>query len=191
MKASNYLLAASFCLSQAACVSGAVSVAQPTAVERQLIGVYRQLDDELVRQASFRGQQNQPQDSLSLRRALALEQRAIQRFNEDDLQSLRQEGCVVENYQALIEARDCAVTQDEPVWARRRQRIIADENRARKTIMDWAAYRTAIEKGLPIPSATLKADIVAAYRALLRSTLQEGEWYEDSSGQQKQQGETR
>src|SRR5688572_5407356 len=87
------------------CVRVAGSVAKPTALERQLLGEYEKLDEELVHSSSVRGDLALGATSFDLLKAQAVEQRGIQRFNEDDLLELKNERCIAESLQATIVSR--------------------------------------------------------------------------------------
>ncbi|MCC7380595.1 MAG: hypothetical protein IT384_02100 [Deltaproteobacteria bacterium] len=180
---------ATLCLSAVGCVTVATSAGTPTALERQLLGAYDELDRDLVLASSVRGDQARPAGSLEARRALALDGRALQRFNEDDLVELKGGGCIVERLDATVAPRACALISDGgDVVQRRRERVIVEENRARRAILEWAAYNAAREAGRERPSADEEREIRQTYHRLLAEAAQPGHWFETAPGQLREVG---
>ncbi len=166
------------CLLVAGCFQGVATVAKPTALELQLIGAYRNLDEDLVRSASVRATNGPSFETLAMD---AIEARALQRFNEDDVLLLKGEGCLAETLAAKIVARDCASISD-PTVARRRERILQEENRCRATILGWAAHELARREGRPEPSAAELEMLRQAYVRLVRDAALPGHWVEAEPG---------
>ena len=160
-----------------ACITISGSVATPTAVEHQLLGVYRELDRDLVYASSVRGDVVALSGSFESLRALALEGRALQKFNEDDLDELKASGCIAERRDSTVTQRECA---DVP--QSRLTRVVADENAARAAILKWAAYAYARESGRQNPSQAEMDDIRQTYRRLLREAAKSGHLFEASPG---------
>jgi hypothetical protein len=147
--------------------SGCVAVtnaASPTALEEQLLGEYEALDRELVEAASVRGPAEQ-RTSYEAVEALAISSRALQKFNEDDLDELIRNGCIEEAPGGMVEARQCSATSDETV-ARRLQRVVREENNARGHILRWAAYSMARKDGRKFPTEAEESEVRAAYHRL-------------------------
>lgn len=164
------LLAAGFAAATEACsISGVVSAAQPTALERQLLGEYDELDEALLHASSVRG--GAAVASVAPRfealRAEALDQRAVQRFNEDDLLELKKAHCIAEGLDAAVVARPCSAAGADPAVARRLARVVEEENRARRAILTWAAYQIARSQGRVAPDPTEMAEVRKAYHQLL------------------------
>lgn len=131
------------------CISAAVSTAQPTAVELQLLGVYEELDKDLVHVASMRGAAlgARGADNLSDR---ALQARAVQSFNEDDVLAFKVAGCVAEKLDGRLVEHPCDFQADDPAWKRRRRRVVKEENEARASIAAWVAYQLNRQQGRPV-----------------------------------------
>ena len=167
-------------------IKAAGSVAQPTALELQLLGAYRKLDDDLIRASSIRAAgpiTAATQDALADQ---ALEARAMQRFNQDDVAELKAAGCLAETLTAELVARPCALVNDSPsegATARRRERVIAQENGARRNLLAWAATTLAIEAGADQVSAANRREVRSAYARLLRQTARPGDWVEVTPGE--------
>jgi hypothetical protein len=116
------------------CIRVAGSVAQPTALERQLLGEYERLDEELVWASSVRGGGDAAQSFESLK-AHAIEQRSMQRFNEDDIAELKAQKCLAETLDAHLVGRPCAFTKGDEKATARIERILREENKARGAIL--------------------------------------------------------
>ncbi len=167
-------------LATAGCIRAAGSVAEPTALERQLLGAYRKLDEELVWVSSVRGPGGAAPELGDLEEQ-ALRKRLLQRFNEDDLRALKSQGCVGEAQNAEVRAADCDDVRDS-AWASVRRRVIAEENEARDVIIRWAASEVARQRGDPVASAAVEAEVRSAYAALLRDAAEPDDLLEGPDG---------
>ena len=156
------------------CFRGALSAAQPTALELQILGVHHRLDDDLVRTASFRGGKSKPIAKiydLELLQAEALRHRAIQKFNADDLAKLKEQGCVRELPSGEVEMTDCLwITSGTANLLKLRRRVIREENQARVSILRWVAVIIAQQRGLANPKAGAVDELKASYARLLTKT---------------------
>jgi hypothetical protein len=173
-------------LSCCGCITIATSYGAETAIERQLLGAYEELDQDLILASSVRGDVAAPPGSYESVKALAIEGRALQTFNQDDLELLETKGCVVEALDATIRAAPCPYTDapDEEAQraARTRTRVIAEENRARKNILTWAAHAYARADGRGKPSSKDFLEIKATYHRLLEERAKKGERFEVEPG---------
>lgn len=165
------------------CISGAYTAAKPTALERQILGAYEELDDKLVHAASVRAAKG-ALETLGFERleAEAVQARSLQRFNEDDLSELTAAGCLAEGLGARVVARPCSLGDTDPAAPRRIVRVVDEENAARDTILRWAAHTLAREQGRPAPSAAELAELRDAYQRLLREAALPGHLVEVRPG---------
>lgn len=148
------------------------NAATPTALERQLLGEYEELDRELATVASVRGSRPEPTDLEGLK-SLAVDARALQRFNEDDVLELKRAGCLSERSDARIAAETCELTARDESASRRVERIVREENRSRGHILRWAAVMAARREGRQIPSKTEEQALRDAYARLLAEAARE------------------
>ena len=177
------VLAAALFLSSAGCVSFASTVASPTALEHQLLGVYEELDRDLIHASSVRAAAGGP-GSLESLQGLALEGRALQRFHADDLAELKAAGCLAETTRAEVVRRPCAGGDaDEGLLQRRLQRVVHDENRARRAILNWAAHAYVREQGRQTPTSDELSQMRATYHRLLKEAAAIGELFEVRPGE--------
>lgn len=182
MRALVAILALGLSASGTGCIQAAVSAGQPTAMERQLLGAYEALDDELVHASSVRGSGGLVGVSAIAIRQEALQARAVQRFNEDDVVELKAAGCLAEMLSARVAPQACAAVDDDAAVGRRRARVVDEENRARATLMQWAAYEIAKRSGRPAPTSEEVEEVRAAYRRLVREAARPGHLVEVRPG---------
>lgn len=170
------------------CIRVAASVGKPTALERQLLGEYERLDNELVWASSVRGSTDPAAPSFDLLKAQAIEQRGIQRFNEDDLEELKGAKCIAERMDATIVERPCPLVQKDESAPRRLVRVVREENKARSAILLWAAYELARKDGRAAPGKKELDELRTTYGRLLREAAQPGQLAEVAPGQFKEVG---
>jgi hypothetical protein len=166
----------------AGCLEGAYTAARPTALERQLLGAYDELDTRLVHAASVRGQGRELLSFEALE-ARAIEARALQRFNEDDLSDLEAAGCVAEARGARVVSRPCDRLEADDLVARTRARVVEEENAAREAIIAWAAHAAARQEGRGAPTPAEVEALRDAYARLLRETARPGVLVEVAPGE--------
>lgn len=171
------------------CIRVAGSVAQPTALERQLLGDYERLDDELVHASSVRGGAGSPPTSYEGVKAEAIEHRAIQRFNEDDLAELKGAGCIAERLDATVVDRPCALAEPDDGVRRRVARVVKEENRARGAIVLWAAHELARRAGRAAPTAAEVDEVRRTYQRLLLEAARPDQLREVAPGDFRRGGE--
>lgn len=170
-------------LSAGCSIKAAGSVAQPTALELQLLGAYRRLDDELVRSSSIRGSEPLTPSTLDALQARAVEARALQRFNRDDIETLKTAGCLAEGRGAKLLRRACALAKEDPAVARRQKRIVRQENEARSALLAWAAAELSSAAGQPTVTPETMAEVRSAYERLLRQAARAGDLFEVKPGE--------
>lgn len=167
---------------QTACLTIASTVGTPSALERQLLGVYDELDRDLVLASSVRAANAAPPGSFEALKSAALDARGLQRFNEDDLRELKSQGCIAEAQDATVVPRPCPLTAADAARARTEKRVVSEENKSRAVILEWATHAYAREAGRPEPSAAERGEIRDAYHRLLREAARKGELFEVEKG---------
>jgi uncharacterized protein YdbL (DUF1318 family) len=162
------------------CVSARINVVdERTALENQILGSYEELDRDMQLLASVRavdaaGKTRQPQ-SYTKQRRRAILARQTQQFNRDDIDELKQAGCIGEAQDGSLKARPCERSSD-PATAERLQRLLASENQARGIILRFAitASPDLTDRDLP--------QVIAAYARMQREKAREGEWIQKPDG---------
>jgi uncharacterized protein len=153
-----------------------VTIGQKTVLERQLVGTYEEIDEDLALVASVRGGDaaHASQRGGDMRnKAVAARRRQL--FNDDDITELKHLGCLGENLRGSLEARECAPSKDPAVSARA-QRMVAQDNQDRAAVIDLA---------LALDASLTPADRPALekiYAQIMRRQARPGEWIQDDSG---------
>lgn len=178
-----WIVTAGLALAAAGCVRAAGSVAEPTAIERQLLGAYQKLDRELIWVSSVRGPAGGRPSAVDDLETRALRMRLLQRFNEDDLEQLADWQCIAEGRGAELRAVACPAVDRDETWRKIRRRVIEEENAARSVIIDWAAAEAARREGRADADDDLRARMRAAYAELLRSAAEPDHLVETPSGE--------
>ena len=164
-------------------IKAAGSVAQPTALELQLLGAYRKLDDDLVRSGSVRAAGPLSRAARDALAAAAIDARAMQRFNQDDVAELKAAQCVAEGLDARLRRRRCPLAADDPTVARRLDRVVTQENEAREALLAWAAATLALDAGEARIGPEVRGEVRAAYVRLLRQAANKGHVFEVAPGE--------
>jgi hypothetical protein len=149
-RACRPLVAAALVGALSGCLNVSTSAANPTAIERQLLGAYAAIDRELVLESAARGAQGGSAPGDGARdplRARAVEARAVMLFNADDLDELRRAGCVAETDGARVERRRCALTEGDARTETLARRVVDEENDAREALLAFAAAARARDTG--------------------------------------------
>jgi len=152
-----------------------VNIGQKTSLERQLIGEFEPLTEEEILSSSVRaaaGSGNVALDDLH-QRAVAARRRQL--FNRDDVDELKQRGCLGELHDAQLAVRECEQA-GAPDVAERLQRLVDEENADRAAIIDWALAADRIL------TAADRHQVVKLYARLIRERAAAGEWFRSDSG---------
>ncbi len=164
------------------CVSVGGTVATPTALENQMLGVYEDLDEDLVYASSVRSRDKTPFSTDSVR-SEALAARSLQLFNRDELSEFKSAGCIAETLSAELVKHKCSAEDDSSaVFEERRMRIIRDENRAREKLVRWAAYLLARKKGRNTIEARKIQELRKTYYRMLKEGAGKGHIFQRPDG---------
>lgn len=163
-------------LMSSACITvTTVNIGSKTSLEKQLMGEFEPLTEEEVLVSSVRAAPVGPTAGDDDRQAGALAARQRQLFNRDDLRSLKAAGCLGEALGAKLVARDCDKAKDASTAALV-QRLLAEENADRATLVAWAV---AADPGL---SGQDGKTVSAMYHRLLAEQAAAGDWLQNDAG---------
>lgn len=183
MRKMQRLIVSVFGLFAVSCVSVGGTVATPTALENQLLGVYQDLDDDLVYASSVRGGKTSPPSKLDDLRTRVMNARSLQLFNEDELSELKDARCVAETLGARVIPYSCELENgDDASFEKRRIRLLRDENAARQLILEWAAFTVAQKRGRQSIDIEELAKMRRTYFKLLREVAQPKHLFELEKG---------
>jgi len=158
------------------------SVAQPTALERQLLGEYQRLDDALVHASSVRGDPSLALTSFESLKAEAIEQRANPALQRGRSLELKNQKCIAETLDADGRCSSLLAREKDESWKRRLERVVREENRAREAILTWASYDLARRVGRAAPAPAETTEVRKTYRRLLAEAAAPGQIVEIAPG---------
>lgn len=111
-----------------------------TALENQVLGSYKELDKEFVMIASVRSvdEKGIAEDRLkdmSASKREAMKAMQAREFNRDDVDDFKNNGCVGENLNGLLEVLTCDKSKDDPRYDALLKDVVKEENESRMVIM--------------------------------------------------------
>ncbi|MCU0645366.1 MAG: YdbL family protein [bacterium] len=109
---------------------------EKTALENQVIGTYREIEQDAWTLASVRSTTPGQQPTMSQEKKLVFEAVQGRKFNKDDIDEFKKAEIVGENNQGLLEIRDMKKLDADPELNTRVTTIVDNENRYRKIIME-------------------------------------------------------
>ena len=150
---------------------------QRTALENQIMGSYRELDDELILMSTVRGAGGPLREVGSKERGDILLRRRNQQFNRDDIDEFKDRGLIGETNKGLVAV---LMTHQTRVFssneAHLAAQLVAEENKDRKAI--WL-YIIAKSRGLDTEDLPR---VAKAYSEMQHKELSIGHWYQDNAG---------
>ncbi len=153
------------------CISiSATTVDRKTALERQFIGEFEDLSDDLQTTASARAAAGDMGDDGDDPYWRALQARRLQIFYGDDLANAEGAGCIGERNDGRVEKRACANAPTQPSL----DRLVHIENAAREGLVAYAATRQS--------EAEDKNAMWRAYHRVVVTHVKKGTWVQDEGG---------
>ncbi|MCK6558697.1 DUF1318 domain-containing protein [candidate division KSB1 bacterium] len=150
---------------------------EKTALENQILGTYNQVKEDVWMVASVRAVSPDSQIVLSEEKRLVLTAIQNREFNKDDVDEFKRAGLVGENARGYLEIRDPQRVAADPERARLLEKILAEENRDRRLIMQRIIdINPAIE-------ASDQAEVEQAFANLNRESAKPGEWIQLAGGE--------
>ncbi len=160
-----------------ACTFNFDLTSQRTALENQIMGTYRELDDELILMSTVRGAGETSKSISPKESADILLRRRNQQFNRDDIEELKDRGIIGETHRGLAALLPPIHSHiSSPKERDLAAKLIAEENKDRRAI--WA-YIIAKSRGLH--SEDLPR-VAKSYGEMQRKQLPKGQWYQDHAG---------
>jgi hypothetical protein len=150
---------------------------QRTALENQVMGTYKELDDDLVLVTSVRSPGNAK--ALSTRQKRAIDARQNQEFNRDDLEELKNLEIVGETSRGTVAlvpkefTKKATSVKDKIKLA---EIIIDEENADRKVV-----WQRIIETNVNLNEKNLP-DIQSTYAKMQRDQTLPGQWFQNEEG---------
>ena len=159
-----------------ACAISIKGIEVPTAktdLEKQVLGEYRSVDNELILMSTVRGGQNKPPGNTDLVEYA----KQNQKFNQDDLEELKNLQILGEGNDGKVDLVPMSVSKIASPKAKlmRLARIILDEENADRMIL----WRDTLKKGQQ--SLSLQ-QVQKTYTDVKRKQITVGQWYKDDQG---------
>lgn len=107
-----------------------------TALEHEVLGTYRQMEEDTWMVASTRSKDNVQEVKISPEKKKVLDAMQDQKFNKDDIEEFKKLGYVGENNIGFLDLRDVPELADNPEKSEMVREIVDEENRSREIIMD-------------------------------------------------------
>lgn len=162
-----------FVIAMSGCAFNFEVTSQRTALENQVMGTYKELDDELVLSGAVRGEGAETRPTNP-----ALTARQNQMFNEDEIFELKSAGLLGEGTDGYLKRIDQRV-QDARVpkfLLESIDQLTKQENLDRQTI-----WRQMIEQNKNLSASDLP-NIGRSYAKIMREKAPVGHWYQDENG---------
>ena len=109
---------------------------EKTALENQVIGTYREIEQDAWTLASVRSATPGQQPTMSQEKKLVFEAVQGRKFNRDDIDEFKKSEIIGENNKGLVEIRDTKKLDVDPELKNRVATIVDNENKYRGIIMD-------------------------------------------------------
>jgi len=160
---------------------------QRTALENQIMGTYKELDEDLVLVSTVKAKDQEEEaaedNTKSLTKSKVDKAKQNQEFNQDDLNELKDEqilGEMLNGGITLLPSGIGLVAQATEVQVKLAKLLVFEENRDRKTV-----WRRIIQESQDLSEQNLK-DIIQEYVRLQQRKAKQGHWFQDDNGQWQQ-----
>lgn len=150
-----------------------------TALEKEVIGTYRQIEEDTWMVASTRSSADR-KTKISEEKKQVLDARRRQQFNQDDLNEFKRNGLVGENNQGFVEIRESSPDTARSELVRT---IVSEENTDREVIMS-----RVIELNETLQGA-VRENVLGVFASMYQRESPRGTWIQDPDGKWKQKAE--
>lgn len=178
------LLLAAALLPASGCTFNVDVTTQRTALENQVMGSYRELEDDLILASSVRGGKKQAKvkakdQEASPSKMRALDARENQQFNRDDLDELKDKGILGEAAAGTVTMLPAGLASGPAPDAgdtKLARMLVDEENADRATI-----WQRIIESNPNLSDKDLP-EVKKTYAKMQQAQSTKGQWYEDDAG---------
>lgn len=154
-----------------------------TALEKEVIGTYRQIDQDTWMVASTRSDEPQKTVTISPEKKRVLDAKQRQRFNQDDVEEFKKKGYVGENNQGFLAVIDSTRLDADAEKAGLVKTILKEENEDREVIID-----RVIELNESLKNA-VRENILAIFAEMNQKNSPVGTWIQNQLGKWMQKAE--
>lgn len=162
-------------LGLSACTVSFELTSQRTALENQVMGSFKELEDELVLMSAVRAPGSAR--AASPQRQRALDARQNQSFNRDDIDELKDLGLIGETADGTVAIVPSAkAAETTPARAKLATELVSEENRDRNVI-----WQRIIEMNENLSAKDL-GEVRKTYAKTQREGASTGHWYQTDGG---------
>ena len=149
---------------------------EKTALEREVVGTYHQMEEDTWMIASTRAAQGEDEVRISPEKQRVLEALQEQKFNKDDIDEFKKKEYVGENNEGFLEIRSSEELAGDAEKMKLVQEIVREENGDREIIMG-----RVIELNDSLKKAVRK-DVLAIFARMNQENSPEGTWIQRPEG---------
>ncbi len=149
---------------------------EKTALEREVVGTYEQMEEDTWMIASTRAVEGESEVKVSPEKRAVLEALQNQKYNRDDIDEFKLKGFVGENNQGFLEIRALESLEQNPEQMELVQTIVQEENEDRETVME-----RVIELNESLKKA-VRDDILSIFAKINQENSAEGTWIQEPNG---------
>ncbi|HDQ44872.1 MAG TPA: DUF1318 domain-containing protein [bacterium] len=147
-----------------------------TALEKEVLGTYRQIEQDTWMVASTRSSETGQTASLSPEKKRVLDAKQRQRFNQDDVEEFKKKGFVGEDNQGFLAIMESEGLGRDPDRAALVKTIVGEENADRELIID-----RVIELNENLKN-TVRNQVLAIFAEMNQKNSPVGTWIQDQVG---------
>ncbi|MBN2030438.1 DUF1318 domain-containing protein [bacterium] len=149
---------------------------EKTALEREVIGTYEEMEEDTWMIASTRAVEGESETKVSPEKRAVLEALQNQKYNRDDIDEFKTKGYVGENNQGLLEIRSLESLEQNPEQIELVRTVVQEENENRKTIME-----RVIELNDSLKKA-VREDVLSIFARINQENSDKGTWIQEPNG---------
>lgn len=149
---------------------------EKTALEREVVGTYHQMEEDTWMIASTRGGKAEKKFKVSPEKKKVLEALQEQKFNKDDVDEFKRKEYVGENSRGFLEIRPSKELAKDTEKTKLVEEIVQEENADREVIMN-----RVIELNSSLKKA-VKKDVLAIFARMNQENSPKGTWIQTQDG---------
>ena len=147
-----------------------------TALEREVVGTYREMEEDTWMIASTRAAKAESEVKISPEKRKVLDALQEQKFNKDDIDEFKRLGFVGEDNQGLLAIRPSGTLENDPERMSLVDEIVREENADREIIME-----RVVELNDTLKKSN-REEILAVFAKMNRENSPKGTWVQRSDG---------
>jgi uncharacterized protein YdbL (DUF1318 family) len=147
-----------------------------TALEREVLGTYRQIEEDTWMVASTRSEGKSDTRQISPEKKRVLDAMQDQKFNKDDIDEFKRKGYVGENNQGFLSIRNHEDLNEDASASEFVQKIVDEENASREIIIDRVIQLNDALKN------AVKENVMTIFAQMNQENSPAGTWIQKQMG---------